>query len=36
MEIPIESTHVGVVSAIKTSEGEFVQEGDVLVQITTD
>ncbi|WP_342430940.1 acetyl-CoA carboxylase biotin carboxyl carrier protein subunit [Neobacillus sp. FSL H8-0543] len=36
MEIPIESTHAGVVTAINTAEGEFVQEGDVLVKITTD
>ncbi|MFJ7726926.1 acetyl-CoA carboxylase biotin carboxyl carrier protein subunit [Neobacillus sp. NPDC097160] len=34
MEIPIEATHSGVVAAINTAEGEFVQEGDCLVKIS--
>lgn len=33
MEIPIESTHSGVVAAITTAEGDFVEEGDCLVKI---
>jgi acetyl-CoA carboxylase biotin carboxyl carrier protein len=35
MEIPIESTHDGVIVEIMTAEGEFVQEGDVLIKLKT-
>jgi biotin carboxyl carrier protein len=34
MEIPMMSEVDGVVTAIKVDEGDVVQEGDVLVQIT--
>lgn len=33
MEIPIAAECNGVVKEVKTSEGEFVNEGDVLVEI---
>jgi acetyl-CoA carboxylase biotin carboxyl carrier protein len=34
MEIPVLSEHPGVVSAIKVTPGDVVQEGDVLVELT--
>ncbi|OLO37866.1 acetyl-CoA carboxylase biotin carboxyl carrier protein subunit [Alkalihalophilus pseudofirmus] len=36
MEIPIEATHDGVIASLHTAEGEFVQEGDVIVKINND
>jgi acetyl-CoA carboxylase biotin carboxyl carrier protein len=33
MEIPIEAEVSGTVKEIKTAEGEFVNEGDVLVEL---
>jgi acetyl-CoA carboxylase biotin carboxyl carrier protein len=33
MEIPVLSEHAGVVSAIKVTPGDVVQEGDVLVEL---
>jgi len=33
MEIPIESEVVGKVSSIKVSVGDFVNEGDVLMEL---
>jgi acetyl-CoA carboxylase biotin carboxyl carrier protein len=35
MEIPVVAEAGGVVRAIKVSAGDVVQEGDVLVEITT-
>ena len=35
MEIPIESTGVGTVKEIKAAEGDFVQEGDIVITIET-
>jgi biotin carboxyl carrier protein len=34
MEIPVLSEFAGVVSAIKVTPGDVVQEGDVLVELT--
>jgi acetyl-CoA carboxylase biotin carboxyl carrier protein len=34
MEIPVLTEHPGVVSAIKVTPGDVVQEGDVLVELT--
>jgi acetyl-CoA carboxylase biotin carboxyl carrier protein len=34
MEIPVLSEYAGVVSAIKVTPGDVVQEGDVLVELT--
>jgi acetyl-CoA carboxylase biotin carboxyl carrier protein len=34
MEIPVLTEHGGVVSAIKVTPGDVVQEGDVLVELT--
>ncbi|HEY3529847.1 MAG TPA: biotin/lipoyl-binding carrier protein [Nocardioides sp.] len=34
MEIPVLSEHTGVVTAIKVTPGDVVQEGDVLVELT--
>jgi acetyl-CoA carboxylase biotin carboxyl carrier protein len=34
MEIPVLSEHPGVVSAIRVTPGDVVQEGDVLVELT--
>jgi acetyl-CoA carboxylase biotin carboxyl carrier protein len=34
MEIPVLAEHGGVVSAIKVTPGDVVQEGDVLVELT--
>lgn len=31
MEIPVESQKIGVVKEIKVNEGDFVNEGDVLI-----
>jgi acetyl-CoA carboxylase biotin carboxyl carrier protein len=33
MEIPVLTEHPGVVSAIKVTPGDVVQEGDVLVEL---
>jgi acetyl-CoA carboxylase biotin carboxyl carrier protein len=33
MEIPVLTEHAGVVSAIKVTPGDVVQEGDVLVEL---
>jgi len=33
MQIPIQSTVNGVVKAIKVNEGDFVDDGDVLLEI---
>ena len=35
MEIPVLTEHAGVVSAIKITAGDVVQEGDVLVELTS-
>jgi len=34
MEIPVLTEEDGVVSAVRVSEGDVVQEGDILVTIT--
>jgi biotin carboxyl carrier protein len=34
MEIPVLTEHPGVVSAIKVTPGDVVQEGDILVELT--
>jgi acetyl-CoA carboxylase biotin carboxyl carrier protein len=34
MEIPVLAEHGGVVSAIKVTPGDVVQEGDILVELT--
>ena len=34
MEIPVLTEHAGVVSGIKVTPGDVVQEGDVLVELT--
>ena len=34
MEIPVLSEHAGVVTAVKVTPGDVVQEGDVLVELT--
>jgi acetyl-CoA carboxylase biotin carboxyl carrier protein len=34
MEIPVLSEHAGVVSSIKVTPGDVVQEGDILVELT--
>jgi len=34
MEIPVLSEHAGVVSAIRVTPGDVVQEGDILVELT--
>ena len=34
MEIPVLSEHGGVVSAVKVTPGDVVQEGEVLVELT--
>ena len=34
MEIPVLTEHAGVVSAIRVTPGDVVQEGDVLVELT--
>jgi biotin carboxyl carrier protein len=34
MEIPVLAEHGGVVSAIKVTPGDVVQEGDVMVELT--
>ncbi len=33
MQIPIQSTVNGVVKAIKVNEGDFVDDGDVLIEV---
>jgi acetyl-CoA carboxylase biotin carboxyl carrier protein len=33
MQIPIQSTVNGIVKAIKVNEGDFVDDGDVLLEI---
>lgn len=33
MEIPIAAEFAGTVKAVKTNEGDFVNEGDVLVEL---
>lgn len=33
MQIPVQSTVSGVVKALKVSEGEFVDDGDVLLEV---
>lgn len=33
MQIPVQSTANGTVNAIKVSQGDFVDEGDVLIEI---
>ncbi len=33
MQIPIQSTVNGVVKTIKVSEGDFVDDGDVLIEV---
>jgi biotin carboxyl carrier protein len=33
MEIPVLAEHPGTVSAVKVSEGDVVQEGDILVTL---
>ena len=35
MEIPVLSEYAGTVSAIKVAPGDVVQEGDILVELTT-
>jgi len=35
MEIPVIVEHGGVVRAIKVAPGDVVQEGDVLIELTT-
>jgi acetyl-CoA carboxylase biotin carboxyl carrier protein len=35
MEIPVLSEYAGVVSAIKVTPGDVVQEGDILVELTS-
>jgi acetyl-CoA carboxylase biotin carboxyl carrier protein len=35
MEIPVISEHGGVVRAVKVAPGDVVQEGDVLVELTS-
>ena len=34
MEIPVLTEHPGVVSAVKVTPGDVVQEGDILVELT--
>jgi biotin carboxyl carrier protein len=34
MEIPVLTEHAGVVSTIKVTPGDVVQEGDILVELT--
>lgn len=36
MEIPIEATGDGIVESIAVSEGEFVQEGDVIITLKNE
>jgi len=33
MQIPIQSTVAGVVKTIKANEGDFVDDGDVLIEV---
>jgi len=33
MHIPVQSTINGIVKAIKANEGDFVNEGDVLIEV---
>ena len=33
MQIPIQSTITGIVKAIKVNEGDFVDDGDVLIEV---
>jgi len=33
MQIPVQSTLAGVVRTIKVNEGDFVDEGDVLMEV---
>lgn len=33
MQIPIQSTVTGVVKAIKVNEGDFVDDGDLLLEV---
>ncbi len=33
MQIPVQSTVAGVVKTIKVSEGDFVDDGDVLIEV---
>ena len=33
MQIPIQSTVAGVVKTIKVNEGDFVDDGDVLIEV---
>jgi biotin carboxyl carrier protein len=35
MEIPVLTEHGGVVTAIKVTSGDVVQEGDVIVELAT-
>jgi acetyl-CoA carboxylase biotin carboxyl carrier protein len=33
MQIPVQATTAGTVKALKASEGDFVNEGDVLIEV---
>lgn len=33
MQIPVQATTDGIVKALKASEGDFVNEGDVLIEV---
>ncbi len=33
MQIPVQATIAGTVKALKASEGDFVNEGDVLIEV---
>jgi acetyl-CoA carboxylase biotin carboxyl carrier protein len=33
MQIPVQSTASGIVKALKANEGDFVNEGDVLIEV---
>lgn len=33
MQIPVQATAAGTVSALKVNEGDFVNEGDVLLEV---
>jgi acetyl-CoA carboxylase biotin carboxyl carrier protein len=33
MQIPVQATAAGTVTAIKASEGDFVDDGDVLLEV---
>lgn len=36
MEIPVTAEQTGKVAAVKVSEGDFVNDGDVLVELSAD